>query len=76
VEGSDTTAVARNRDLTLGPSTGDQIVVESGLSPDDEVITVGQNDVSPGGPVEVTEQRRQAPGDPGTDEALPTPPTE
>ncbi len=76
VERADTTAVARNRDLTLGPSTGDQIVVESGLSADDEVITVGQNDVSPGGLVQVTEQRRRPPADPGTDDALPTPPTE
>jgi len=76
VERSDTTAVARNRDLTLGPSTGGQIVVESGLAADDELITVGQDDVSPGAPVEVTEQRQRSPTNTGQDEALPTPPTE
>lgn len=75
VERSDTTAVARDRDITLGPSTRDQIVVESGLTADDEVITVGQNDVSPGGPVEVTEQRQRSPADAGQNEDLPTPPT-
>jgi RND family efflux transporter MFP subunit len=76
VERTDTTAVARNRDLTLGPSTGDQIVVESGLSAGDEVITVGQSDVSPGAPVAVTEQRRRSPAGMETDDALPDPPTE
>ncbi len=76
VERSDTTAVARNRDITLGPSTGDQIVVESGLGADDELITVGQDDVSPGGPVEVTEQHQRSPADVGQNEDLPTPPTD
>lgn len=76
VERTDTTAVARNRDLTLGPSTGDQIVVESGLSAGDEVITVGQSDVSPGAPVAVTEQRRRSPAGMETDDALPAPPTD
>lgn len=76
VERSDTTAVARNRDITLGPSTGDQIVVESGLAANDELITVGQDDVSPGGPIEVTEQRHRSPADAGQNEDLPTPPTD
>lgn len=76
VERSDTTAVARNRDLTLGPSTGDRLVVESGLSADDELITVGQDDVSPGGLVEITEQRQPSATDPAQNDDLPVPPTE
>jgi len=74
-ERTDTTAVARKRDLTLGPSTGNQLVVESGLAAGDEVITVGQDDVSPGGPVAVTDQRRQSSADPAETDTLPTPPT-
>jgi RND family efflux transporter MFP subunit len=76
VERTDTTTVARNRDLTLGPSTGDQILIEAGLTAGDEVITVGQDDVSPGGPVQVTDRRQQPSTDPATDDTLPTPPTE
>lgn len=75
VERRDTTAVARNREIALGPSTGDQIVVESGLTGNDELITVGQNDVSPEAPVEITEQRKQSPNGKGQSNAFPAPPT-
>jgi membrane fusion protein (multidrug efflux system) len=72
VDRSDTTAVARNRDLTLGPGTGGQIVVESGLAAGDEVIVVGQNNVSPGTPLEIA-NRQDRPPAPDTS-SLPTPP--
>jgi RND family efflux transporter MFP subunit len=80
VDRSDTTAVARNRDITLGPEAGDRVVAASGLAAGDEVIIVGQNNVSPGTPVEVTDRydRTSAAGTPYEDTsnvALPTPPT-
>ncbi len=76
VDRSDTTAVARNRDVTLGPETGGRIVVTSGLEAEDEIIVVGQNNVSPGTPLEVS-TRHDRPADAGASEAdpsLPTPP--
>lgn len=76
VDRSDTTAVARNRDLTLGPSAGEQVVVSAGLEADDEVITVGQDDVSPGGPVEVIDQQTRPSSNAGQREELPTPPSD
>lgn len=79
VDRTDTIAVARNRDITLGPETGNRVVVDSGVSAGDEVITVGQNDVSPGAPVEVVERHTDAPASaPGSNEGtdLPTPPTD
>ena len=80
VDRSDTTAVARNRDITLGPEAGDRVVAASGLAAGAEVIIVGQNNVSPGTPVEVTDRydRTSAAGTPYEDTsnvALPTPPT-
>ncbi len=76
VDRSDTTAVARNRDVTLGPETGDRVVVESGLEASDEIVTVGQNDVSPGAPVEIAEERTQSGRSPAEKQKdLPTPPT-
>lgn len=76
VERTDTTAVARSRDLTLGPSTGEQIVVEAGLAAGDELVTVGQDDVSAGARVEVTAQRQLSSTDTKQDDALPAPPTD
>ena len=79
VDRSDTTAVARNRDVELGPSTGGLIVADSGLAARDEIIIVGQNNVSPGAPLEITTQynRTSAAGTPFEKKsALPTPPTE
>ena len=76
---SDTTVVARNRSLTLGPATGGRVVADSGLAAGDEVIIVGQNNVSPGAPLEVAQQygRSAAAGTPyGDKSSLPTPPTD
>jgi len=76
---SDSTVVARNRDLVLGPATGGRVVADSGLAAGDEVIIVGQNNVSPGAPLEVAQQygRSSAAGTPYEEKSsLPTPPTE
>ncbi len=75
VDRSDTTAIARDRDISLGPETSGQIVVTSGLSTGDEVITVGQTNVSDGAPVEVA-NRSTTTETVQEDQSLPTPPTE
>ena len=56
IERADTAAVARKRDIVLGPSTGARVAIESGLQTGDEVVVVGQSNLAPGQPVEVTEQ--------------------
>jgi RND family efflux transporter MFP subunit len=79
VDRSDTTAVARNRDIELGPETGGRVVADSGLAAGDEVIIVGQNNVSPGAPLEIVQQydRTSAAGTPYEEtSSLPTPPAE
>jgi RND family efflux transporter MFP subunit len=79
VDRSDTTAVARNRDIALGPETGGRVVADSGLAAGDEVIIVGQNNVSPGAPLEIVQRynRTSAAGTPYEEQSsLPTPPTE
>ena len=78
VDRSDTTAVARDRPVELGPETGGRLVVENGLAPGDEVIIVGQNNVSPGAPIDVTDRYDQSSeaGTPYEGSSLPTPPTE
>ena len=79
VDRSDTTAVARNRNIVLGPETGGRVVADSGLAAGDEIIIVGQNNVSPGAPLEVVQQynRTSPAGTPYEDSSsLPTPPTE
>lgn len=75
VDRSDTTAIARNRDVTLGPATGDRVVAESGLSPGDEIIITGQNNASPGAPLEIAD-RSTTSGVSSEDSSLPTPPQE
>ncbi|MCS4201378.1 RND family efflux transporter MFP subunit [Salinibacter ruber] len=78
-ERTDSTDVARKRTLALGPSSGGLVVVESGLSATDEVIVVGQNDVSPGAPVSIAQQydSTTAAGTPYEgSSSLPTPPTD
>jgi RND family efflux transporter MFP subunit len=80
VDRTDTTAVARDRPIDLGPETGGKVVVQSGIEAGDEVIIVGQNNVSPGTPLEVADQytRTSAAGTPYEgrgDAPLPTPPT-
>lgn len=56
VERTDTTAVARKRDITLGAATGARVVVEAGVEVGTEVIIVGQSNLAPGSAVEVTQQ--------------------
>ena len=76
---SDSIAVARNRELALGPATGGRVVADSGLAAGDEVIIVGQNNASPGAPLEVAQQygRSAAAGTPYEEESsLPAPPTD
>ena len=65
IERTDSTAIARKRDIVLGPSTGARVAVESGLQPGDEVVVVGQTNLAPGQPVEVTDQYTRIP-DAGT----------
>lgn len=75
---SDSTVVARKRDVDLGPESGSRVVVDSGLNAGAEVIVVGQNNVSPGTLLEVAAQydTTSAAGTPfGTSPSLPTPPT-
>jgi RND family efflux transporter MFP subunit len=78
VDRSDTTAVARDQKIALGPETGGSVVADSGLAAGDEVIIVGQNNVSPGAPLEIANQfnRTSAAGTPYEETPLPTPPTE
>ena len=79
VDRSDTTAVARDQIIALGPETGGQVVADSGLAAGDEVIIVGQNNVSPGAPLDIVQQynRTSQAGTPYEEKsALPTPPAE
>lgn len=62
VDRTDTSAVARKRDIVLGPSTGARVAVTSGLQPGDEVVVVGQSNLAPGQELEVTEQYTRIPG--------------
>jgi RND family efflux transporter MFP subunit len=78
VDRTDTTAVARNREVALGSETGGSVVADSGLAAGDEVIIVGQNNVSPGAPLEIADRydRSSTAGTPYEGSSLPTPPTE
>jgi hypothetical protein len=53
-------------------------VADSGLAAGDEVIIVGQNNVSPGAPLEIADRydRTSTAGTPYEGSSLPTPPTE
>jgi len=78
-ERTDSTVVARNRELVLGPATGGRVVADSGLAAGDEVIIAGQNNASPGAPLEVAQQygRSAAAGTPYEEKSsLPTPPAD
>ncbi|HEX6199019.1 MAG TPA: efflux RND transporter periplasmic adaptor subunit, partial [Thermoanaerobaculia bacterium] len=44
---------AERREVTLGPTLGERVVIESGLAPGDRVIVEGQSRVAPGQRVEV-----------------------
>jgi membrane fusion protein (multidrug efflux system) len=79
VDRSDTTAVARDQKIDLGPETGGKVVVNSGLEAEDEVIIVGQSNVSPNAPLEIVKQynRTSQAGTPYEEKSsLPTPPTD
>jgi multidrug efflux pump subunit AcrA (membrane-fusion protein) len=54
-------AVAQKRDIVLGPSTGARVAVEAGLQEGDEIVVVGQTNLAPGQPVEVTDQYTRIP---------------
>lgn len=53
---TDSGAVVQSQRVTLGPASGNQVVVRSGLAPGDELVTVGQSDVARGDQVEVVTQ--------------------
>lgn len=53
--------VAEARSLTLGPARENRIVVESGLSPGDRLIVVGQNEVAAGDRIRIVNVRERAP---------------
>jgi len=79
VDRTDSTVVARNQDVVLGSETGGRVVADSGLAAGDEVIVVGQNNASPGAPLEITNQYTgtSTAGTPfGSTPSLPTPPTD
>ena len=79
VDRADSVAVARTRELTLGPSSEGLVVVASGLAAGDELIIVGQNNVAPGTPLEIAQQydSTRAAGTPYEDSSsLPTPPAD
>lgn len=76
-EQTDSVAVAQKRNVELGAESGARVVVESGLEPGTEVIIVGQSNLSPGEPLEITQQydRVSASGTPyeaSTDTTSPT----
>ena len=75
---SDTTAVARDRSVVLGPETSGSVVADSGLAAGDELIIVGQNNASPGAPLDIADRydRSSAAGTPYEGSELPTPPAE
>ena len=76
---TDSVVVARNRDLVLGPATGGRVVADSGLAAGEEIVIVGQNNASPGAPLDIAQQynRTTAAGTPYADEpSLSAPPTE
>jgi len=61
VNRTDSVAVAQKRDIVLGPSTGARVAVEAGLQEGDEIVVVGQTNLAPGQPVEVTDQYTRIP---------------
>ncbi len=60
VERTDTTATVSPRTVVPGPSSGGQVVVLSGVSAGDEVVVIGQTNVTRGDAVQVVEQHRNA----------------
>ncbi len=54
----DSLGVVQNHPITLGPASGNRAVVRSGLSAGDELVIVGQTDISEGDTVHVTQRYR------------------
>jgi RND family efflux transporter MFP subunit len=60
--------VARSRDVTLGPSYGDRVVVRGGLAPGDRLVVVGQHQVNDGGLVRIVNRPDSTAVAPGGEE--------
>lgn len=54
-------AVARERDITVGPTYAERAVITSGLSAGQELVVAGQSDLAPGDTVVVTQRYERAP---------------
>ncbi len=50
---------AERRDVVVGPAYGGRVSIERGLAPGEEVLVLGQNNVTEGDAVEVVEQYRR-----------------
>jgi RND family efflux transporter MFP subunit len=62
VSAADSTAfVAREHDVTIGPTYAERAVVETGLTAGDAVLVSGQSDVAPGDTVNVTRRYQNIP---------------
>jgi membrane fusion protein (multidrug efflux system) len=60
VSRGDTTATAVRRSVTLGPAYGGKVVVDAGLRPGDEVVVLGQTDLTEGVALNVVRQYQSA----------------
>ena len=60
VDGPGAATVAARRTVELGPSSGDEVVLASGVEPGDRVIVSGQADLADGDPVRIDERVTQA----------------
>ena len=58
VESEGGQSIASRRRITLGPTYSGRVVVESGLASGDEVLVLGQSNITEGDAVEVIEQYR------------------
>lgn len=68
--------VARESDVTVGPTYAERAVIVSGLSAGDELVVAGQSDIAPGDTVNVTQRYETIPGAGKPFEANPaTPPS-
>ena len=56
VDGEGARTVAARRVVELGPSSGDEVVLTSGVRPGDRVIVSGQADLAEGDPVRIDER--------------------
>ncbi len=56
VKATDSTKVAQRQPVQLGPAYGGAVVVAQGLQPSDEVVVLGQTDLTEGVAVEVVQQ--------------------